>query len=177
MMLSPFGFSYDLAPPLHEAGSSRLSRCKAHTSYRRVTQTKIDNLVSLSHPFSWRLAAVQAVRRLRKLPNSFRITTYENTEGAGTAPQSGGVAKLNFPQSLYFLCLHRVSSSALRCPATRFLVTRHTPLPQNSFGSRAASSAIRCNSGYFSRSGSGTFTFVPLSIAISSRAFTTALPW
>ena len=48
---------------------------------------------------------------------------------------------------------------------------------QNSFGSRFPSLAIFSSSGNFSRSGSGTFTFEACSIAISSSAFTTPLPW
>jgi len=49
-------------------------------------------------------------------------------------------------------------------------------LRQNSRGASAGSLAILSNSGYFSRRGSGTLTFDSLNIAISSSAFTTALP-
>src|SRR5262249_56945996 len=47
---------------------------------------------------------------------------------------------------------------------------------QNKRGSSAGPSAILSSCGYFARSGSGTFTFTPLSMAINSSAFTTALP-
>ena len=47
---------------------------------------------------------------------------------------------------------------------------------QNRRGTSAGPSAIRSSCGYFARSGYGTLTFVPLSIAINSSAFTTSLP-
>ena len=70
-----------------------------------------------------------------------------------------------------------------RVPEVRFLnlglllvLYSFSFFPQNSFGSRAPSLAIFSSSGNFSRSGSGTFTFDAFSMAISSSAFTTALP-
>jgi hypothetical protein len=47
---------------------------------------------------------------------------------------------------------------------------------QNSRGSRGFSLAIFSSSGYFSRKGSGTFTFASFSILINCSAFTTPLP-
>ena len=47
---------------------------------------------------------------------------------------------------------------------------------QNNLGSRATSLAIFSSTGNFSRSGSGTFTFEPVSMLINSSAFTTPLP-
>jgi len=68
------------------------------------------------------------------------------------------------------------SFSPFRFAPPRLCATICFPENQNNFGSRGISSAIRSSSGYFSRSGSGTFTFAPFSIAISSSAFTAALP-
>jgi len=58
------------------------------------------------------------------------------------------------------------------------LATHYSFFPNgNKLGSAGGESAIASNSGYFTRSGSGTFTLERFNMLMSWRALTTPLPW
>jgi len=123
---------------------------------------------------------------------SFGISTYKNQRGAGLQPTPAALATPHPPRP------GRGNSPLISSPRRhrRFAAPRDTgygtptrfqsslsyfvsslSLIGNSIGANAGASAIFSISGYCSRSGSGTFTFVPFRILINCSALTTPLPW